>query len=256
MKNIFKISALLVLMSLFVVACEDVKVDDPQEDTEAIEDNALAAASVRDVFASVNDGTNSGGGKTLADCPQVLYVVETKTLTIDYGTGCQDDPIARKGLITVVFSGTVRGWENDETATISFTDYYIGDVKFEGNISITCNDVETSSFGIVAQNMVLTFPNEQTIKWSSNETIARDQTYQTAGYWRYNGGTTGTCTLRNGETFSRTSTNLLSSPACKWFIDGSFSMTIGDNVTVLTFSETCGTVKIKRNNLPEFEVTL
>ena len=238
------------------MACDDVKLDDPAEDTAAIEDNALASSTLADVFALVNSGTSSG--KSLPDCASILYVVDTKTLTIDFGTeGCTgEDGIIRKGLITVIFTGATRGWDLGETATIRFTNYYNNDVKLEGSVTIVRSQEETVSFTITASNMVLTFANEQTIKWSSTETITLDKTDATGEYWRSNGQTTGTCTTRAGESFSRITANLLSSPACKWFVDGSITITIGDNITTVTFLEACGKIKVKRNQLPEFEITL
>jgi len=104
--------------------------------------------------------------------------------------------------------------------------------------------------------MVLTFSNSQTINWSSTLTITLERTDNDGSYWRHNGQTTGTCTLRSGATFTRTITNLLTSPTCKWFIDGSITITANDNTTTVTFLDECGKIKIKRNSLPEFEVTL
>jgi len=256
MKNLYKIFALLFAMGLFIVACDEVKLDDPSADTELTEDNALAMQGLGDVFAYVNNGNSPG--KALPECVTVLYVVETKTLTIDFGPeGCLgDDGVVRKGIITAVFTGATRGWDLGETATITFTDYYSNEIKLEGGITITRNQVEMLSFTIVANNMVLTFANEKTINWSSSETITLERTDESGEYWRFNGSTTGTCTARSGKTFSRTTTNLLSSPTCKWFIDGSITITAGDNITTVTFLSECGKIKIKRNQLPEFEFTL
>ncbi len=252
MKNLLKFFALLLSISLFIVACEVDDLKNPEDDVELTEDNAFATMALKDVFGFVNDGTTTG--KSFSACTSVVYTVGTKTLTIDFGSeGCLGtDGVTRKGVITTVFSGEARGWEAQETATITFTDYYSNGTKLEGTITITCNSVDAPDFTTVASNMVLTFSDSRTIKWSSTENVKRQGT----DGWILNGETTGTCTARNGDVFSRASKDLISSAACKWFIGGSLTLTVGDNVTVVTFLDVCGKIKIKRNDLPEFEITL
>lgn len=253
-KNLYKLFALLFAMGLFMVSCDDVSLDEPELDEIATQDNALALRSTGDIFGAVDGGISSV--KSAEGCATILYVVETKTLTIDYGAeGCVgQDGITRKGLITTVFTGETPGWDVGETATTSFTDYYRDGKKLEGSIVIKCNAVQSPSFTVTASNMVLTFPDEQTVNWASEETITLEP--GTVSNWRFNGGTTGTCTSRNGKTFSRTDNNLLSIPTCRWFIDGVLTMTIGDDVTIITFLETCGKIKVKHNDYPEFEISL
>jgi len=73
-------------------------------------------------------------------------------------------------------------------------------------------------------------------------------------YWSVTGSSTGTS--RKAVSFSNKSEALLTDPRCKWFIGGTLSITVGDNVDIITFGSTCGSVTVKHNNLPAIPFTL
>lgn len=254
-KNLFKIFALLFAMGLFVVACDDVNLTDTDVDTETATDAATASKVAGEISDFVDAGIATV--KSASSCPGNTYTPSTKTLTVDFGDGCVGgDGITRKGLITAVFTGSVMGWEANETATITFTDYYRNNQQLEGEIVITCTSLDPLTFNVVASNMALNFTDGTSINWASNETIKLESSDEAGKSWRFNGGTVGTCTTRNNVEFSRTSTDLLSSPTCRWFVDGVFEFSVGENTTKITFLSECGKVKAKRNNLPEIEINL
>jgi hypothetical protein len=85
-----------------------------------------------------------------------------KVITIDYGEGCtmvyKDDTITRKGKIIVTMTG--RWWNEGSQHIVTFSDFYINDVKIEGTRTITnlgLNDKNHPELGIVLENGKITF---------------------------------------------------------------------------------------------------
>jgi len=85
-----------------------------------------------------------------------------KVVTIDYGDGCtmvyKDDTITRKGKIIVTMTG--RWWNEGTQHIVTFSDFYINDVKIEGTRTITnlgLNDKNHPELGIVLENGKITF---------------------------------------------------------------------------------------------------
>jgi hypothetical protein len=249
MKNLFKIFALLFAMGILVVACDDVKLDEPEVDAELTEDNAFAAKNAADVFAAVNNGTSTPGKKTIG-CETITYTPDpdatTYSMTITYSGDCVDDGVVKSGTINVSFS---KIWEVNSVATIEFDNYTVNGVALSGTMTARFVSMDpTPVFEIDARNMVLTFEDDRTIEWLSDRTLTMLEGYDTKfdksdDKWEIDGTSSGVS--RNDKNFTRTETNLISQQSvCKWFTGGTVKLSSNDNSYSMTFSETCGEVAV------------
>ncbi len=248
MKNIFKILALLFTMGLFVVSCENVNTEEPQVDEEISQDNALATSIVSDVFATVNNGRNNAAGKAAAVCYEAVYTPGNMTLVITYPSeGCIGlDGVRRAGVITAVFSGD--SWTLGTTVTITFTNYSRDGNSLTGTIIAEhkgWDEIQNPIFNVKSQgDLTLTFENASQLVWNFNTDLTWIAGHTTLikddDAWRINGTASGIG--RNGKTFSRTDTNLETSPTCPWFVSGTIDLIINDSDELSMEFTACGTV--------------
>jgi len=246
-KSLYKIFAIVFAMGIFIVSCDNVSLDPPQIDDEITQDNMAASKTVGDVFGAVNDGTSTG--KSAASCATIVYEPVAGTtqysMTITYPeTGCFENGVYKTGIVHVSFSGR---WAVGVTATITFENYTVDGVAVEGTITATYDGLQPyPTFTVAATGMKMTFEGGESITWASNNTYTMLAGFATLGdksddSWKISGSSEGTA--RSGKTFSRTETNLLTSPDCKWFVGGTIELTIsGDDTYTMTFGETCGSV--------------
>lgn len=250
-KNLYKIFAIVFAMGILITSCDNVSLDTPQIDDEITQDNMAASKTVGDVFGAVNDGT-SAPGKATTSCAIVEYVpiqgTNEYTMKITYPeTGCLENGVLKTGIINVSFTGR---WGAGVTATITFENYAVDAVTVNGTITATYDGLEPyPTFTVVATGMSMTFEGGKKITWASNNTYTMLTGIATPlnkddDSWKISGSSEGTA--RSGKTFSRTETDLLTSPDCKWFVGGMIELTIGaDDVYKMTFGETCGSVEIE-----------
>ncbi len=251
--NLFKLMTLLFSIGLFIASCNDVSLKQPELDTNAATDNATSNKATIDVFGAIDNGVNSLG-KSVSVCPSVK--LSNDSLIIDYGTTCPAgaDGVVRTGKIIAKFTG-FSGWLDGTSAVISLVNYTINGKPLTGTITVTCHidASQVKSFEIVSTNMLLTFIDATTVSWNSSNTMSLVKTVGIDKYWSISGTSDGIS--RKELNFSSTATNLLTDPACKWFVGGTLTITQGSVVDALTFSD-CGNVSIKHNNLPAIQVNL
>lgn len=117
-----------------------------QTSVDLADDEAVSDAVFEDVFSSVDDAdllldglAKSGDSKTgliSEGCPNISVsttdpAVWPKTITIDFGTGCEGlYEQTRAGKIIVTLSGPRA--ETGSTRTVTFDEYYFNGIKVEG----------------------------------------------------------------------------------------------------------------------------
>jgi hypothetical protein len=242
-KNVYKIFALIIAMGLFITACDNVDVtEDTQLDAEATNDAALTAAAITDAFAVVN-GIASSTTKATLTCG--TYVFESNTMTITYPEeGCtEDNGLTKSGVVTAVLSGS---WGVGATVTITFDGYTVNDKALTGTITVSYEGADPyPTFDLTASSMSLTFEGGKSITWNSEKTFTWMDGYATLAdksddQWEIDGTASGV--TRGEENFTRVETDLLTSPTCKWFVDGTIDLTVGDNTYNMAFGPSCGAV--------------
>lgn len=165
-----------------------------------------------------------------------------KTITIDYGTGCSvvvnGDTITRKGSITMVVTG--RYHVAGATRTITFNNFYINDVKFEGTRVVTSHGRDNQfnySWTMEMKNGKISFPDgtfatresSMTRTRVTNGTLTRQDDYLTI-----TGAAQGINT--RGEAYYREIVSpLRKNFNCRFFVSGAIEITRNDKVFTLDF---------------------
>jgi len=169
-KNILKISLVMVLFVFFASSCNQLK-DKLSFDSTTVEtDNELERVS-DDIDVIVEDASDfaaSNGrveeGDKFAPCAVITHNRATKTVTIDFGTGCKGrDGRTRKGKIIAVHTDVFR--KPNSKCTVTFDGYSVEDIKVEGTIVTTYNGIDLVKKSVQKTSLVnvkLTFPNGQT----------------------------------------------------------------------------------------------
>ncbi len=100
-------------------------------------------------------------------------------ITVDFGSGCTGwDGRVRKGKINTVYSKPL--WINGATATSTFTDYSVNDVKVEGTHTLT--NLSTNSqliFGVAINEGKLTGTDGSSITWTVTRTFTQKEGWNT-----------------------------------------------------------------------------
>lgn len=175
--NFIAAFAIAIAAGIFYTGCE--KREETKElidtDTSSASDNAVAEAAFSDVFKDVNERADSVEDFR-SGCPS--YTVTgtlsgtvmgfPKTLTVDYGTGCN----GKKGLITAVFTGPFKTVGSQ--VTITYTDYYDGDRKITVDSHvIKCANPNANNkpvYTVEIKNASLV-SSEGTVTWNANKQI-------------------------------------------------------------------------------------
>jgi hypothetical protein len=258
-KNMYKLITLLFVLGIFNFSCENGSLDQPELDMETSQDNALTEKAVGEIFGVIVSKTGTGA-KTVGECPGYEFLVNV--LTITYSSGCiGDDGLERTGTIVATFTNLSEfDWAIGTSATITFIDYFVDGKQLTGSFVVLCTSLgATPSFNISSEEMVLTFEDQKTVRWTFDTDLimlggwdSRDNRIDDT--WKINGVTGGTA--RNGKTFSRETIDLITSYNCRYFISGIINLTIGESDTYkLEFKEPCGTVMITYKGI-EIQQTL
>ncbi len=245
MKNLFKIFALLFVMSLFIISCENVNTEEPQLDEEIASENAEALAAVGDIFAATI--TNQGGTKSVESCPTYTYANNILTLTYNC-TGT--DAIKKTGIVTAVFDATFG--EPGGIVTITFDNFTRKGAKLEGTIiaeHMGYDEMQNPKYNVKSAdgtNMILTYPDGKKLTWEFNTNFTwiegwDNRTTTIDDAWKISGTSSGTA--RSGKTFTRTDTDLTTSPTCPWFVSGTIDLTINESDDLKMEFTACGSVK-------------
>ena len=151
-----------------------------------------------------------------------------KTVTIDYGTGCDDGGKLKKGKIIAVFSGRFK--QAGTTINISFDNFYINGDKIEGTKSIVNNGPNAAgnySFTVTINNsriratgLISTLTAVKTITWIENSnTSPTDDEFSMSGSL--------SATSAGGKTYSYTTLEpLVKKVACLYISSGKLLINI------------------------------
>lgn len=192
-------------------------------------------------------------------CATVSKDTVNKTMTIDYGDGCEG-PKGRlhKGKIVITFTG-VKG-EEGASRQVVFDGYSINDIQIEGTRTMTHVSGSRES-GTVTKNMTLaggklTFPDGSvfTRESSITKTFTKGET-RAASSHAMSGSASGVA--RNGENYSVViSSPIVRSGECRESgthipVSGVKEITAGDNVIIIDFGDgTCDNlIQVTKNGV-------
>ena len=276
MKTRIKISYLLAIMiSAFLISCNDGKFDFTSNDSENVQNEAVSdsyaddADDISSVALSSDDATLngkiSGSGRRVfkvtdvakrLDCAEVSIErdstsdVPKGTITINFGTGCMDARgNVRKGIIRIKYTG--RRFIANSIVETSFDGYSINDVKMEGThtvTNITGSSEETPKFTIVLTGGKTIWPDGTFATRTVNRTREWIRaTNPLSDLWIITGTASGT--NRKGENYSMEITKPLvfkrecsSNTKRKEFIavEGTKQLTVGDKLIIIDYGDgTC-----------------
>jgi hypothetical protein len=151
-----------------------------------------------------------------------------KTVTIDYGTGCDEGGKLKKGKIIAVFSGRFK--QAGTTITITFDNFYINGDKIEGTKSIVNNGPNAAgnySFTVTINHSRIhatggtsTLTTVKTITWIENSnTSPTDDEFSITGSL--------SATTAGGKTYSYTTLEpLVKKVACLYISSGKLLINI------------------------------
>ena len=264
-----------VLISVFLISCNDDKIDFTSNDTENVQNEAVSdsyaedADDISSVALSSDDATLNGKvsssgrrvfkvadiGKRL-DCAEVsieLAIDNTPdvpkgTITIDFGTGCTDPRgNIRKGIIRVKYSG--RRFIANSTVETTFDGYSINGVIIEGTRTVTNITGSTESapkFNIVLIGGKSTWPDGTFATREVNRTREWIRaTIPLLDSWIITGSASGT--NRRSRAYQMEITKPLvfkrecaSSNKVFIAVEGTKQLTVGDKVIVIDYGDgTC-----------------
>ncbi len=222
-------------------------------DTETILESAQVDETISDEFSEIflitaqdislfDAPVNNGAIKTTNgfDSPVALNTtcktvtvsptgnVWPKTVTIDYGTGCDEGGKIKKGKIIAVFSGRFK--QTGSTINISFDNFYINGDKIEGTKSAVNNGPNAAGnytftltinhSRIHATGGTSTLTAVKTITWIENSTTSpTDDEFRMSG--------SASATDSKGRTFSETTlVPLVKKVACNFIVSGKLQLEI------------------------------
>jgi hypothetical protein len=250
MKTIKWLFSTVLLMGLFLTACnKDSTTDltaDSQQQMTASEDQATVSDLYEDVSDQVDDAIETRGGGA-NDCP--IVTVEPgdgsypRTVTIDFGTdGCEGpNGRIRKGQIVVTVSDTMSN--EGAVRTVTFVDFSIDDAQIEGTKTLT--NLGSDANGNVAFNRTvsggqITFPNGDVATWEADHTLTQVAGGSTPYGWdnifEITGGSSGV--NRNGKAYTvEIITPLVKKRSCPWIVAGVKSLTVEDKTLTINYGE-------------------
>jgi hypothetical protein len=189
MKHVKKILSLAVAGLFIITSCQEEQ-QNPNALTPEEEANATSESAVESTFEDVDDISyesffylEEGGRIAVSDdspikCATRTHDKENKTITIDFGDGCEDPfGTVRSGKIIITY--TDRIFVPGAVVTINFENYYCDGKKIEGtrtrtNISETENDF--LRFNITLENGKITWEDGTFATREASWEIARIRT--------------------------------------------------------------------------------
>ena len=214
------------------ISTDDYNLADDEAVTEALFDDVFASADnvVQTLDAFMKSGEVKGDGVTVLvdSCPLVTVVMTgeaSKTITIDYGDGCEGfyDKV-RSGKIIVEVTG--RRKDVGSSRRVTFDNFYFNGIKMEGlrlTENLGPNDNGNVVFKASLSEGLLLFPNDSTIEREFvryREWIAG---YDTWNIWDDECLVTGDATGKNYK--GRNYHNTIIAPlhwkrVCRFFVSG------------------------------------
>ena len=234
---------LLVLIAVFIsfTACQKDSTPIDQDSIDLADDNSVTDVAFDDIFYTVDNASimlEAALGKgdlkstlVFADsCPLVTITnpevgVWPKTITVDYGSGCEGFfGSTRSGKIIITI--TERRYVLNATRTVTFENYYFNGIKVEGskevkNTGLNNNNNMTFSDKLTAGK--LTLPNGNTIEREFEHQREWLAGWGTMNIWDDECLVTGTATGKtiNGYTYTNTiMTALHWKRVCEFLVSG------------------------------------
>jgi hypothetical protein len=169
-KSSIKILALSLVLILVYTGCKKDVVD---TDTSSATDNSKAESSFSTVFRTVNQNADSTDKRS--NCPALTFVttstlatVYPKTLTVDYGAGCN----GKSGKIVAVFSGSF--YDAGSVITITYDNYdddgYLLNADSHRITNTGTNGSGNYVYTVEIKNATLTSGTDQA-SWTSTKSI-------------------------------------------------------------------------------------
>lgn len=234
--------------------------------TQTATDNAICEGEYMRMAPTANSIAvkSNGNGVGRLESAYPITTVDTThgwphTLTINYGPspGVVDssDGKTRSGQIVMAFSNY---WHiNGTTVSVTYTNYFVNDIQFQGVVSLTRNS--KTSFSETVSNgqctkaspaWTILYNATRTFTWTAGvgDSIPSHSTFIISG--NANG------TDRNGLTYTMNITNPIVKPgSCAYITQGTYTMQTSDgvNYTVDFGNGTCdnqATVTINGNSFP------
>ena len=170
MKNVFKITGILLLVSILAFGCRKNK--EKEESAEIAQQNAIAESSgneIQNIAEEAAKGSNSFSTYNAA-CVTLSYDTtgNERVITIDFGTKnclCEDGK-NRRGKLKVSFAGSY--YDANNVITTKTEDYYVNDNQVEGTRVATNKD--NSTFTIVADATITFSDGSGSLTWESTRT--------------------------------------------------------------------------------------
>ena len=171
MKNMKNLASYLLLVAILLASCEssmeEVSSDYDQPDMEA---EAAADATLEEVNQMVEIGFEEAAGTTrsaqssLGECVEVTRDDINKTVTIDFGEGCEaryGDFIS--GKIIVVYTDFL--YVPGAMRTITFEDFYFNGISVQGirTVTNTTTTEEIIEFTVTMEDGLLDFGDGVTV---------------------------------------------------------------------------------------------
>lgn len=248
MKRIYQFIVLVVITGLAFTSCEKEKESTASLDyeTQVSEDDALASDIFDDV---INDVEFLETAYSLKSAEAVVcrtvdreWKGDTLCVTITYSGECENEVYnrtrKRSGQIFVKHFGGPR-YMPGATRIITFSEYYINDVKVEGEHSIVSQGFNEDSTAITylveVNNGTLTFEDGTVVTRNAEKTrlhyFGENRYDLSDDYWIINGTSTGT--NFRGDTYSRTISNLKALKTCLHFVSGTVTINLNDEAPVM-----------------------
>jgi len=209
-------------------------------------------------IVGVNDEVGMMGtgafGRTAAAQRGCVKVTATSTdpnrtfpmvVELDFGTGCTDAKgITRKGKITTTYSA--RMTTKDAVANATFENFYVNDVKIEGNLKVEQRGSAGTGliYKIDVTNGKVTLADGRNANWSSSSLLTQTDGNSTPfdprdDAYRYSSTSSGNIVV-NSDTFDwskRTTTDLEKENSCRYIQKGVIELTRGSRNYSLNFGD-------------------
>jgi hypothetical protein len=160
------------------VTQKEVEINAVYEDACVVVLNANFSEETLNSGARKAPASNSFFAKCLPegiDITPATIGVFPKTVTLDFGTGCTDTDINRKGKINIVIDKLF--FSTGAKATITFDNYYVNGIKVEGTQILTnLSTVGGFAYEYTVTEGKLTYPNGSVYQYGGTRTLT-----QTAG---------------------------------------------------------------------------
>ena len=273
MKSILMLAAIV----LFAYSCnKNENTSITNDDISQMQKDNYEEAVVDEFDQSTDDityqldaaGYNTSGLKT-ATCYTITIDAPDsnrfpKTISIDYGTGCTSvvdgDTITRKGSLTMVVTG--RYTQEGAIRSISFNNFYINDVKFEGTRIVTTIGLDSQfnfSWTYELKNGKITFPDGTYATRESSMTrtrVSNGTLNRLDDYLNITGSVQGINT--RGEAYFREIVlPLRRNLGCRFFVSGAIENTRNDNVFTIDYGNgTCDRMATLTKNGETTEIRL